>query len=683
MPELHFGKGIKSVEDLTKEEAKIIKQLYQNAWKKNQDKFDMLQNMPQTATAYLQSLVLKDLQESLEKDMQEISKVTEQTIKNAMEEICNKTIDDVQTWLNNISPKFREAYGFVAQDVVSNIVTGKIYQKDWEFSKAIWGDYRKTNGDISQIVATGLATGKTTFEIAKDLEKYVNPSAAKPWDWSKVYPGVKKQVDYNAQRMARTMITHAYQQSVAEISKNNPFVSGVRWISAFTKTTCELCESRHNQIYKPEELPLDHPNGKCSYAAVINDKFDDIADRLSEWVLGKEDQELNRYAEYLGFEFPKMSLDDYKNLYGNSKYKTVSTWLKKLPDSAKSDIEKLKEQSGLSWNDFYSQNFYAGIEIKKFNDQQKKYLSPYGFSVDNMPKNFDDWSHKVSHDQALEILKSLGTSWADPHPYQQLQKYYESNLTAAYLKSEKSFDTKPKTEKVQAKNQQSFADLFDYKNWISLLNKQTEKQMLNLENENMKLLNDNAKSGIINYSSSAYRKINNYFRLLGEGVESETARKQVYLYSDELNGLNAARKYLQSVVTKDTIYLRRGTDVGDIAGLFMSGSFSVNKEKLQKMSAAELNDMFEGAVGQYSSFTSTSSLYDRGFPRPLEIIFKAPPGTAMSSIMKLSQFGTAEGETLLDAETRVRCIKIEDSDGHMSSAIRMYLEIITDDKNKK
>lgn len=63
-----------------------------------------------------------------------------------------------------------------------------------------------------------------------------------------------------------------------------------------------------------------------------------------------------------------------------------------------------------------------------FTDVQKKYLEPYGFTPDNMPKDFNDWSHKVSYEQASEILKSMGTSWGDPHPYQQLMKYYNVNL---------------------------------------------------------------------------------------------------------------------------------------------------------------------------------------------------------------------------------------------------------------
>ena len=53
------------------------------------------------------------------------------------------------------------------------------------------------------------------YEIAKDLESYVRPNARLPWnlrmaDGKKIY---KKQIDYNAQRLARTLVQHGYQQS--------------------------------------------------------------------------------------------------------------------------------------------------------------------------------------------------------------------------------------------------------------------------------------------------------------------------------------------------------------------------------------------------------------------------------------------------------------------------------------
>ena len=55
-------------------------------------------------------------------------------------------------------------------------------------------------------------------------------------------------------------------------------------------------------MYEKDSLPLDHPNGMCTYLAVIEDSFDTIADRLADWAHGGIDPELDAWS---------------KDLYGN------------------------------------------------------------------------------------------------------------------------------------------------------------------------------------------------------------------------------------------------------------------------------------------------------------------------------------------------------------------------------
>ena len=89
-----------------------------------------------------------------------------------------------------------------------------------------------------------------------------------------------------------------------------------------------------------------------------------------------------------------------------------------------------------------------------------------------------------------------------------------------------------------------------------------------------------------------------------------------------------------------------------------------------------MNTMLAGTIGEMHGFTSTSSIWDRGFSGDVEVIFYAPKGTEASSIMSISRFGTGEGETLLNAGTKVRVVKIEQSDGHKGSNVRAFLEIL-------
>ena len=97
---------------------------------------------------------------------------------------------------------------------------------------------------------------------------------------------------------------------------------------------------------------------------------------------------------------------------------------------------------------------------------------------------------------------------------------------------------------------------------------------------------------------------------------------------------------------------------------------------LQKLTAEELNSKFQGGVYQYASFTSTSSNWDAGFGGKVETIFYAPVGTQAASIMNLSTYGEDEAEVLIAPGMTARCVKIEESDGHKGSTLRVFMEII-------
>ena len=45
---------------------------------------------------------------------------------------------------------------------------------------------------------------------------------------------------------------------------------------------------------------MDHPNGMCTYTAVMEDSMVDIADRVADWATGKRaDPELDAYYDFL------------------------------------------------------------------------------------------------------------------------------------------------------------------------------------------------------------------------------------------------------------------------------------------------------------------------------------------------------------------------------------------------
>ena len=172
--------------------------------------------------------------------------------------------------------------------------------------------------------------------------------------------------------------------------------------------------------------------------------------------------------------------------------------------------------------------------------------------------------------------------------------------------------------------------------------------------------------------------MNSYLRLVGSGVPHEEAVIRSGINSGQLNAVKHCHDALTIQTLDRDMVLRRGTDVGDLAGLFMQGDFDINMASLRGKSAQELNTMFQGQLGRYLGFTSTSSQWDSGFSGNVEIVFFAPEGTPAASIMNISAFGTGEGETLLRDDLAVVCDRIEESDGHKGSSIRVFLQIIVE-----
>lgn len=631
-----------------------------------------------TASAPVSERYYKELQKQLRQTSQEVSNEIHKKIKSNIYTVSDAVVADNVKWLESFgfsSDGLNAAFSYVPHETAQKLITGQIYESGWSLSSRIWSDNEQTLKDIYQVMARGLAENKPIYEIAKDLESYVRPNAKLPWnlrmaDGKKIY---KKQVDYNAQRLARTLVQHGYQQSFIETTQKNPFITEYVWRSNGSRT-CELCASRDGVHYSKDDLPMDHPNGMCTMEPVIDDK---MADKLADWFNSPDGTypEIDEFAGNFGYEVSKVgNVQDFINKYGMSS-KSPSSWFNSLTQAQKAEAKALKNESGLTWNQWYEKNIYNGDgsnlggkkKIQAFSDIQEKYLKPYGFTKDKMPYDFDDWSHKISYEQASEILKSMGTSWSDPHPYQQLMKFYNQYLTDKNFVMKTATNTTVKVGKGIPK----------YDSWINIIRNQTESQMLDKERIWMDLISEEGKQGIIHYSGDAYRKMNAYLRYLQSGLSEADAISRSGISSSQLKSIKVAIRELNKVKLDKDYVFRRGTDLGDLAGAFMTGNFDENKRKLYNMSVDELNDMFAGAIGQYGAFTSTSSLWDRGFEGNVEVIFYAPKGTSASSIMNISNFGTGEGETLLNANTTVRCIKIENSDGHKGSSIRVFMEIIS------
>ena len=250
----------------------------------------------------------KDYSKAVREKIKEINKILKPSIEENMKssaEYATVIQLDFFDQINmryglGMSKTFTNMFSQVPSDVVEELVKGNIYKDGRGLSKRIWWNGNKTNGDIDKIIQKGIAEKKSAYELAQDLQTYVNPDAQKDWDWKKVYPGTSKTIDYSAQRLARTSISHAYTLSLLKSCKRNPFITKVRWHSIFAPgRTCSLCKDRDGREYLLKDCPMDHPNGLCYQEPVLDDSLENIGSRLGSWVRGGSDSMLDDwYKEY-------------------------------------------------------------------------------------------------------------------------------------------------------------------------------------------------------------------------------------------------------------------------------------------------------------------------------------------------------------------------------------------------
>lgn len=279
---------------LTQQTAKRIQNIYKQSALDIEKRLRTMQLV--NPSDNLKKIYLENLLKDIEKSSDSFNRRVQATIMSAGEQSGQIAIDAGNKLMASAGLSIRGAYSYIPRQQMEIIASGKLYGDKWSLSQAIWKSGLRTKSDIQNVVAKGLAENKSIKDIANDLTKYVDPTARKPWDWGKVYPGTAQKVDYNAQRLARTMIQHAYQTSLVQQQQYNPFCKGIIWHSVgIHGRTCEVCEYRDGETFPVNELPLDHPNGLCYFEPALDD-MNTIADRLADWAKGGSDPDLDNYV---------------------------------------------------------------------------------------------------------------------------------------------------------------------------------------------------------------------------------------------------------------------------------------------------------------------------------------------------------------------------------------------------
>lgn len=286
---------------LTEKQRKEIKRLYSDVLDDLRKQIRWIEHKKDVSSV-VRRKYLESLKSDVEKSMESVDRKTERIVRSNLDKMAGLVMENNQKLLSGLGLNNYMNDPKLKADVVSRIATGKLYEGKWSLSSAIWGDNKQKLKEINSIVAKGIAANKGIYDIAKDLERYVNPGARKTWEWNKMFPGSRRKIDYNAQRLARTMVSHAYQETLVAVTKNNPFIIGYKWITSGGHRVCPLCIEREstdayglgNGVFPKDALPLDHPNGMCTFDVVWSMSPEQSAEAIADWYLGEGDKKMNK-----------------------------------------------------------------------------------------------------------------------------------------------------------------------------------------------------------------------------------------------------------------------------------------------------------------------------------------------------------------------------------------------------
>lgn len=403
MNEFKLGNAEKLRDRLTKEQEQEIANTYKQVADKVKKK---LKSIPDngTATSALKKQQLQQLKKLLDSEYKSMRDKIGKQIEQKAKETTQGPINAAKEFAKKLGfVKLEGSYASVPNDVISSIVTGQVYDGDWSLSSALWKDVQHKQKDINKVIADGVSMNKSAFDIAKDLEEYVDPKAKKSWDWKKVYPGVSSKIDYSAQRLARTMPAHAYQQSLEATVKNNPFIDGYIWHSGTGKRTCEICRERDGKFFAKGKLPMDHPNGRCTFITKGQSMID-ISDRLADWVNGKSDKGIDRYMEDL-YGKVKPEKEKSKGLT-KAQQKKADEWdksYKNVVEFAKKNGYNIEQTvKSILGSPPKGSKYYGGIV-----DEVKKAYTPPKVKPQRKSFTFKDMNRKDANSYIRKMISKL------------------------------------------------------------------------------------------------------------------------------------------------------------------------------------------------------------------------------------------------------------------------------------
>lgn len=290
---------------LTLKQEKEVLDIYQEAAKEVSEK------LAKSKPGNLNHRYLLELQKSVKqytKELQQkLSKSTKEEIKASAEIASNVQLSYFESMdlHQDLSSTFRKMFMQLNTDVVKTIVSGDYYKDGLTLDKRNWNITKRNGKDLNRIIKVNIAQGRSAGELAKQLEQYINPY--KRMNAHTRIPGINKSTAYQAQRLARTSLTHANTETYIQGSKMNPFCEGLKWNLSSSHSSrmhgrTDICDEYSGKVFKPNEVPIQHPNCLC-YFTTETVPINEAREELIRWINGENNSKLDKWIEDYGQGF--------------------------------------------------------------------------------------------------------------------------------------------------------------------------------------------------------------------------------------------------------------------------------------------------------------------------------------------------------------------------------------------
>ncbi|NFB55909.1 hypothetical protein AL714_17850 [Clostridium botulinum] len=215
----------------------------------------------------------------------------------------------------DIKSTFNRMFIQLSSNITNQLISVNYYSDGGTLDQRLWNIANKNAADIDRLIKINIASGVNARELAKELDAYINPL-------SRITPktlevGMSSKISYQSQRLARTSLIHAHNETYVQGSKMNPFNIGLKWnlspshyerqVARHGKDICDEYSTQNNYdlgagVYPADKYPVAHPNCLC-YPTQENVPVEKARNELIEWVNGRNNPKLDKWLEDYGQEY--------------------------------------------------------------------------------------------------------------------------------------------------------------------------------------------------------------------------------------------------------------------------------------------------------------------------------------------------------------------------------------------